>query len=319
MWEVRRLKLTPNTSGSFIQQIHMAISKLKAKEPSKVEPSKPKILIYGASGVGKTFFSLDFPNCYYIDTEGGAARTHYMEKLTKSGGMIMGPEDGSLDPDVVISQFQALATEKHGFKTVVLDSATKLFNTLIANEAEKLGDRVAFGNDKKPAIAFMRRLVNWIHRLDMNVVAICHEAAEWGVDAKGDRVEIGKTFDCWPKIEYELDLAFQVTKQGSSRYGVVRKSRLLGFPDRERFPLSYEEFALRYGKDVIEKAVVAITLATPEQVAEIERLASVIKLPDEDKQKWLTKASASEWNELSTEQANKVIAALNAKINPPTK
>lgn len=292
------------------------VSKLKAKAPSQVEPSKPKILIYGASGVGKTWFSLDFPNTIYFDTEGGASRTHYMDKLAKSGGMILGPEDGSLDPDVVIQQFQALATEKHQFKTVVVDSITKLYNTIIANEAERLGDKDAFGASKKPALAFMRRLVNWIHRLDMNVVLICHQKDEWGQDAKGDRVQTGVTFDCWDKIEYELDLAFQVTKQGTSRYGVVRKSRLLGFPDREKFPLNYEEFALRYGKDVIEKAVTTITLATPDQVAEIERLAAVIKMSDDEKQKWLTKASASEWNELSTEQATKAIAALLAKINP---
>lgn len=291
-------------------------SKLKAKAPSQVEPSKPKILIYGASGVGKTWFSLDFPNCFYIDTEGGASRTHYMDKLTKSGGMILGPEDGSLDPDVVISQFQALATEKHGFKTVVMDSATKLYNTIIANEAERLGDKDAFGASKKPALAFMRRLVNWIHRLDMNVVLICHQKEEWGQDAQGNRTQTGVTFDCWDKIEYELDLAFQVTKQGSSRYGVIRKSRLVGFPDRDRFPLSYEEFAVRYGKDVIEKDVAVITLASSEQVAEINRLASVIKMSEEEKTKWLTKASASDWNELSAEQAEKAIKALNDKINP---
>jgi len=294
-------------------------SKLKAKEPSKVEPSKPKILIYGNAGYGKTFFSLDFPNCYYIDTEGGAARTHYMDKLTKSGGMILGPEDGSLDPDVVISQFQALATEKHGFKTVVVDSITKLFNSIVATEAERLGEKDAFGASKKPAVAFMRRLVNWIHRVDMNVILICHLKDEWGQDSQGNRVQTGVTFDCWDKLEYELDLAFQVTKQGNSRYGMVRKSRLLGFPDKDKFPLTYDEFALRYGKDVIEKSVAVITLAAPEQVAEIERLASVIKMTDDEKQKWLTKASASEWNELSTEQADKAIAALNAKINPPTK
>lgn len=297
----------------------MAISKLKAKAPSQVEPSKPKILIFGASGFGKTWFSLDFQNCFYLDTEGGASRTHYMEKLTKSGGMIMGPEDGSLDPDVVISQFQALATEKHGFKTVVVDSITKLFNSIVANEAERLGEKDAFGASKKPALSFMRRLVNWIHRLDMNVILICHQKDEWGQDAQGNRIQTGVTFDCWDKLEYELDLAFQVTKQGNSRYGVVRKSRLLGFPDKDKFPLTYDEFALRYGKDVIEKEVAVITLAAPEQVAEIERLSSVIKMTDDEKQKWLTKASASEWNELSTEQADKAIAALNAKINPPTK
>ena len=108
---------------------------------------------------------------------------------------------------------------------------TKLFNTAVANEAERLGPKDAFGASKKPAVAFMRRLVAWINRLDMNVILISHQMDEWGVDSKGERVVIGQPFDCWNKLEYELDLAFKVTKQGNSRYGVVRKSRLMGFPD----------------------------------------------------------------------------------------
>src|SRR5664280_1663930 len=73
------------------------MTKLKAKDPKTTEPSKPKILIFGKPGVGKTWFSLDFPSVYYIDTEGGADLAHYTAKLIKSGGVYMGPEDGSLD------------------------------------------------------------------------------------------------------------------------------------------------------------------------------------------------------------------------------
>jgi hypothetical protein len=291
------------------------MSKLKAKAPSEHEPTKPKILIYGASGVGKTWFSLDFPSCYYIDTEGGAARTHYMEKLTKSGGMVMGIEEGALDFEVVIGQLQALATEKHDFKTVVIDSITKLFNTAVALEAERLGSKDAFGASKKPAIAFMRRLVAWIQRLDMNVVLISHQREEWGQDAQGQRVSIGHTFDCWDKLEYELDLAFRAIKQGNSRYGVVRKSRLLGFPDLEQFPLSFKDFSERYGKDVIQKEAKVITLATEDQLIEIDRLVGILKPAEEDVQKMWTKANASAWSELTEEQAGKVIAAWQKKLS----
>lgn len=291
------------------------MSKLKAKAPSEHEPTKPKILIYGPPGVGKTWFSLDFPSCYYIDTEGGAARTHYMEKLTKSGGMVMGPEEGALDFETVIGQLQALATETHDFKTVVIDSITKLFNTTVANEAERLGAKDAFGASKKPAVAFMRRLVAWVNRLDMNVVLISHQKEEWGQDAKGDRVSIGHTFDCWEKLEYELDLAFKALKQGNSRYGVVRKSRLLGFPDLEQFPLSFAEFANRYGKDVIQKKATTITLATEEQLQEIARLEGILKPAEEDVQKMWTKANASAWSELTEEQAGKVITAWQKKLS----
>ncbi len=292
------------------------MSKLKAKDPSAASPSKPKVLIYGRPGVGKTWQALDFPSCYYIDTEGGADLSHYTDKLKAAGGVYMGPEDGSLDFPTVLEQFQALATEKHGFKTVIVDSISKLFNVAVTNEAERLGDKNAFGADKKPAIAFMRRLVAWVNRLDMNVIFIAHSKSEWGLDGKGERTEIGQTFDCWDKLEYELHLCLEVIKQGPSRSARVRKSRLTGFPDGEMFKWTYPEFAQRYGQDIIEGVVTTLELASPDQVAEIERLVSIVKIEPATIDKWKAKAGAETFAEFSATQAAGVIAALNKQINP---
>jgi hypothetical protein len=290
------------------------MTKLKAKDPLTVEPSKPKFTLYGPPGVGKTWFGLSFPNVYYIDTEAGAQRAHYMERLSKSGGKYLGTDEGSLDFETVIDQFKALATEKHDFKTVIVDSISKLFNNAIANEAERLGDKNAFGADKKPAIAFMRRLVAATNRLDMNVIFIAHEKAEWGADAAGQRVELGKAPDCWDKLIYELDLAFHAQKRGKTRAAIVKKSRLVGFPEGESFELEFDKFAERYGKDVIEKAAAPIQLATPEQVTEINRLVELLKVDKETVDKWLEKANAENLAELNTTQAAKVIESLNKKL-----
>ena len=290
------------------------MSKLKAKDPKTVEPSKPKFVIYGPSGVGKTWFGTSFPSCYFIDTEGGATRQHYMDRLSKAGGKYLGVEDGSLDFDVVLDQIKALAVEKHGFKTVLIDSVTKLFNNAVATEAERLGDKNAFGADKKPAIAYMRRLVASLARLDMNIVLIAHERAEWGADAKGDRVELGKVADCWDKLIYELDLGFHCQKRGASRVAIVKKSRLMGFPEGQSFPLEFSDFAERYGKDVIEKPSAPIVLATPEQVSEINRLVELLSIGQEVTGKWLEKANAENFSELNTDQASKIIASLKSKI-----
>ena len=290
------------------------MSKLKARDPQTVEPTKPKFVIYSPSGLGKTWFALSFPNVYYIDTEGGATRAHYMDRLSKAGGQYLGVEDGSLDFDTVIEQMKALATEKHGFKTVVIDSITKLFNQAIATEAERLGDKNAFGADKKPAIAYMRRLVGCLARLDMNVVLVAHEKAEWGMDSKGDRVELGKIPDCWEKLIYELDLAFHCQKRGASRVAIVKKSRLVGFPEGQSFPLEFADFAERYGKDVIEKSSKVINLATADQVAEINRLVDLLKIDSVTTDKWLERGNAETFAELTKEQAEKVIEALNKKL-----
>ena len=282
-------------------------SKLKAVEPKSAEPKKPKILIYGKSGVGKTWASLDFPNCYYIDTEGGANLNHYTDKLKNSGGAYMGTDQGSLDFATVIEQVQALATEDHTYKTLVIDSISKLFNTAISDEAERIGDKDAFGASKKPAVAYMRRLINWLSRIDMNVILISHEKTEWGLDGKGQRVEVGSTFDCWDKLEYELDLCLNIIKAGATRNSRVRKSRLTGFPDASVFPWSYADFAKLYGKDVIEKKTEAITLATPEQLKEVERLLSLVKLPEGQEDKWLKQANVEGWGEMETSRIQKAI------------
>lgn len=294
-------------------------SKLKAKDPKTAEPSKPKILIFGKSGAGKTWQALDFPKCYYIDTEAGADLEHYTDKIKAAGGKYMGPEDGALDFETVVEQFKGLATENHDFKTVIVDSITKLFNTAVANEADRLAEKNVFGADKKPAIAWMRRLVVAAARVDMNVIFIAHAKSEWGTDEKGNRVEIGQTFDCWDKLEYELHLALEITKQGPARKAKVRKSRLTGFPDGESFKWDYPTFAEKYGKDIMEKEVKPIVLATPEQVAEIERLLSIVKIDEATIAKWNKSANAEAFTDYTTEQAAGVIALLNNKITPTTK
>jgi len=293
------------------------MSKLKAKDPKKAEPSKPKILLSGIYKVGKTWFSLGFPNVYYIDTEKGADRDHYTDRLKQGGGVYIGPEDGTLDGEVVIDQLKALATETHGYKTVVIDSITKVFNHLVGKEQERLAkeDKVdAFGASKKPAVAFMRRLVMWTIKLDMNVIFIAHEKAEYGAAANGERTEIGKTADVWDKLPYELDLWLHASKRGPSRVITVRGSRLESFPEGDSFPLEYKDFADRYGKEIIEKATVPIAIATSVQVSEIQRLVEILNIPKEVTEKWLEKANAETFQEFNTEQATKIIDSLKSKL-----
>lgn len=294
----------------------MARSKLKAVAPKAAAPSKPKVLIFGKPGVGKTWTALDFPSCYYIDTEGGADMSHYTDKLEKSGGAYFGLEQGSLDFNSVVEQIKALATEKHEFKTVVIDSITKIFNNEIAREAEKLGAANAFGADKKPAVSLMRQLTSWIQRLDMNVIIIAHEKPLWGKDEKGNRTEVGVTFDAWDKLEYELHLALNIIKGGDVRVAKVKKSRLTGFPDAESFPWSYQDFATRYGKDIIEKESVALVLATEEQLAELDKLLKKATLPDGIKDKWLTAANVSSFEEMDSDKLQAIITLINNKFTP---
>lgn len=288
-------------------------SKLKGRPPAEIKPGKTKGLIFGASGVGKTWFTLSFPTPYYFDTEGGADLKHYQERLKAAGGAYLGPSDGTLDFNFLIEQMQVLATEKHNYKTLIVDSITKLYQTAIANEQETLGEKDVFGASKKPAIRYMRRLVNWATKLDMNIWFVAHEISEWGL-VNGQRQEIGKVPDVWDKLIYELHLTLLAQKRGGNRVAVVRKSRLVGFPDADSFPLEYSDFAERYGKDYIEAPSTNIVLASADQVKEINRLLEIVKVSEADVEKVLTKANAEKWEELSEEQAAATVNWLKKKI-----
>lgn len=290
------------------------MGKLKAKDPALVKPGKLKMMVFSKSGVGKSWLAMDFPKPFYVDSEGGARLAHYQDKLKMAGGGYFGTEDGALDFPTVLEQVDALATETHPYITLAFGSITKLFQTAIANEAERLGAKDAFGASKKPAVAFMRTLINKVQRLDMNVLFEAHEVPEWGLNPKtGQREEVGQQPDAWDKLIYELDLTLRLEKRGLSRVAVVRKSRLTGFPEGDTFPLEYSEFGVRYGKDYIEAPVVPLVLATEEQVSEIKRLLEVVKVEEKDIEKVLSKANADTWSELTEEQASATIAWLKKR------
>lgn len=293
------------------------MSKLKAIEPKAASPSKPKILLFGKPGVGKTWTALDFPSVYYIDTEGGANLSHYTDKLKKSGGVYMGLEQGALDFDIVLAQVRALATEKHKYRTLVIDSISKLFGTSIAIESDRLGDKNAFGADKKLAVSSMRKLVSWLTTLDMNVILIAHSKTEWGKNSTtGQREEVGDTFDCWDKLEYELHLALQIFSVGPyPARARVRKTRLLGFPMATLFPWTYEEFASRYGKDLMERAAIPVKAASPERVSKLKELIEIVKLKEGEVEKWLAKAGVDALEDMPADAAEKCITMIENKIS----
>lgn len=297
-------------------------TRLKAKPPEEVKPGHAKLVLFGKEGCGKTWFALQFPRAYMIDSEGGAKLQHYTARLKASGGSYMGPEDGACDLDLILAEIKTLATEQHTYQTLVIDSITKAYQTAIANEAVRLGDKDAFGASKKPAIGKMRQIIAWVSKLDMNVVFVAHEIALWGGEGK-DRKQVGVGPDAWEKLSYELDLTLHVEKHSRGfRTATVEKSRLQGFPEFERFDLQkngtdvgYENFAARYGKDFIEAAPEPVVLASAEQVAEIERLLSVVKIDQDTIEKWQTKANAETWAEFKADQAEGVLKFLNSKIN----
>lgn len=286
---------------------------LKAIKPEETPVAKPKIMISGGSGVGKTMFALNWPSPYYIDTEGGAVRPQYRKKLQEAGGVYMGKDQGSQDFQSVVNEFKALGTSQHGFKTVVLDSFSYLYMLTAAKAEEEGGSD--FGRDKKEANKPSRQLLRWVDAIDMSVVLICHPKDKWSKEGNSkDRTYVGTTYDGWEKMEFVLDLWIEIIKKGKGRYFVVKKSRIDAFPEGELFPLDYKKFAELYGEEIINRQAEAIQLASAEQILKVTTLLDVVKVPVDQIGEWWTKANVNGWSEMDSKTIEKVIGFLEKKL-----
>ncbi len=276
---------------------------LRAKKPETIE-KRLKAFFYGEAGVGKTTAAIQFPKPYLIDTERGSENDQYVKRLQEAGGVVF----STVDFDELITEIKALLTEEHEFKTLVIDPLTTLYNDLLDKAEAKVGNE--FGRHYSEANKKMRHLIKLLMRLDMNVIITAHAKNEYGDGMK----VLGKTFDCYKKLDYLFDLVFEVQKRGKERIGVVKKSRIEGFSDSEQFPFNYDTIADKYGRHILEREAKQEVLATPEQVAELNRLIKLLKISEEDTQKWLDKANAEAFDEMQTEQIQKCINFLQSKI-----
>lgn len=291
-------------------------SRLLAKPPESVQPKKPKILIFGPPGVRKTWISCDFPQAYYIDTEGGADLQAYREKIRAGGGAYMGQEDGALDFDVITDQIQALSQERHPFRTLVIDSASKLWHNAIAEESEKLGDKDAFGASKKAPTRKFALMVRALNKLDMTCILIAHQKEQWGLNRQKQREMIGYTYDCQEKLEHELHLSLRIGLSASGRDSVayVGKSRLPSFINGDNFDWDYPTFSSLYGRDVIEREAIPTALATDEQLKEIASLMEIIRVPEDWEGKVFKKEEVEAWAEMPSERIQVHINFLRTKL-----
>lgn len=275
---------------------------LRGKKPETVQ-KRLKALFYGEAGAGKTTAAIQFPRPYLIDTEKGATNDQYGKLITDRGGAILAENDFT----EIVKEVTSLLSEEHNYQTLIIDPITTVYDDLIEKSEAKVGTE--FGRHYGEAKKQWKRLANLLMRLDMNVIITSHQKNLYGDNLK----VLGKTFDGPKGLDYLFDLVFEISKRGSERVGVVRKTRVESFPEGDVFPFSYAEVAARYGRDVLERNAVAVTLASPEQIKALTELLDSRKDGADLLDKWLTKAEADSPAEMTADSINKCIAYLRGK------
>ena len=236
---------------------------LRAKLPQQV-PKRLKLLLYGPAGVGKTMAAVQMPVPYVLDCERGT--DHYGEIVKQSGGAVF----QTVDVDELISELRALLADQHEYRTLVIDPITTVYDDLLAKCEQKVGTQ--FGRHYGMANTQMKRLINLVTALDMNVIITAHAKAVYGENLR----VLGQTFDGWKRLDYMFDLVLELERRGQKRIAKVVKTRIAAFPDGDEFEWSYDAIADRYGRDILEKQAGTVQLATSEQVARLKTLLAQI-------------------------------------------
>lgn len=267
---------------------------MRARKPEAVT-KRLKLFMFGPAGVGKTTAAIRFPHSYVIDCEKGAE--NYDKLITASGSVVF----QTTDVTEVLSEVKGLLTERHDFRTLVIDPITPIYNDLLEKCEEKVGSD--FGRHYGEANKHMKRLANLIMALDMNVIVTAHAKTEYGQNM----AKLGYTFDGWRQLDYWFDLVLELGKKGKKRFAKVVKTRVEQFPDEDVFEWSYDAIKSRYDAGVLEKEADVVRLASPEQVRELKELLNVVRLPEGTTEKWLAKAGVDSWEDMPAETIGKCI------------
>lgn len=291
---------------------------LKAKKP-EVKEKRLKLFLFGPPGSRKTTSALQFPKSVLIDMERGSGE--YTKTINKAGSVVLETNN----PDEVMAEVKALLTEKHEYRTLIIDPVTIYYQALQdkwsrifehhaktdkEKELQDFGMRY-WGRVKGEYKAFLRLLM----QLDMNLIMTSHQKDIYGPNMQ--KVGIGP--DSMKGDNYVFDYVFRLNVVGGKALAITEKQRSeplepQKFPDE--FEWSYDNFRKFYGSEVIEREAVAVPLATVEQVGEITRLLEVVKVNEEDVTKLFTKHDVDSWDQLTSEAIQKYIDSLKKKLAP---
>ena len=290
--------------------------------PPKAKPPEPKnkrvkMMVFSSPGLGKTTAAIGWPQAVIIDMEHGT--DNYSETILKNGSIVL----HTTSPDEVKDEIKTLFTEKHDYRTIVIDPVTILYQAIQEKwtrifskyaDTEKATELQDFGfrywaKVKSDYKAIMRMLL----ACDMNVILTAHQKDIYGDGMK----KVGFGSDSMKGDEHIFDYVFQLVMDAKGRRMALTKKERAEV-GKAKFPVefewSYKNFLVYYGKDELERESIPMAMATSEQVAKVKELLGIVKVEDSFETDCLTKADVDTWDELPSEKIQKVIDLLQKKL-----
>jgi hypothetical protein len=288
----------------------------KAKTPEP-QNKRVKMMIFSTAGLGKTTASIGWPKAVIIDMEHGT--DNYHETIIGNGSIVL----HTTNPDEVKDEIKTMLTEKHDYRTIVIDPVTILYQAIQEKwtrifskyaDTEKATELQDFGfrywaKVKSDYKAIMRMLL----ACDMNVILTAHQKDLYGEGMK----KVGFGSDSMKGDEHIFDYVFQLVMDAKGRrIAITKKERAeIGKPKfPAEFEWSYKNFIVYYGKDALERESTPIPLATHEQVAKVKELLGIVKVEESFETDCLTKADVDNWEEMTSDKIQKAIDFLTKKL-----
>lgn len=157
--------------NATVQQIPKPVSKMRLDRviTGKI-PQRARVVVYGPEGVGKSSFGAGAPNAIFLGAEDGTAQLDVQR--------FPAPEKW----EDAIEALRVLATEQHGYESLIVDSLDWLEPMIWAHvchrDEQQNIEAYGFGKGYQVALDEWRRFLSGIERVrkakPMNIVLVAH-------------------------------------------------------------------------------------------------------------------------------------------------